>query len=201
MQSLGEFLNKPIVPLNTPLIAHSFIKQLQLPMEVWKVYCKFAQLWTPNSPIPEMEVTEVMHVEHIMACIVAACKLCKGWLDWSYVLDSDVQKRECPLPRDLVDAEHYPRSSLEMMLDRYQTVLKPKDRSIIPETRDESFARPIRQLSASRDLQLKVPSLLDKESNNFSKRLPDSNKIEGPEDFAIFFKRTFLSLDFRGKNP
>ena len=96
MQSLAEFLNKPIVPLNTPLIAHAFIKQLQLPIEVWKMYCQLSQLWTPNNAIPEMEVTEVMHVEHIMACVVTACKLCKGWLDWSYLLDDDLQKQDDP---------------------------------------------------------------------------------------------------------
>jgi len=141
--AVAQAVNRSIPCLNTPLVALHIINQLGLPESVWQHYVRICQLHhSEHVPLQGLEAFGQQHVEHVMAAIICAVKLCPDWTMWSlYRNRSGSQSKDSssghtsasvvavpagptpvPMPESLDEARCLPREMLQQYLQQVKLI-------------------------------------------------------------------------------
>ena len=120
---ISEVIGKAIPPLNTPLIAKTYIIGLGLPLEVWDIYVKLSCMFRGADPFYGLESWKEQYPENIMASIIIACKFCR-WTEWSIATADEAIKT------------NYTTSNLVSIRSRHSNISKSisiaNNESIVP---------------------------------------------------------------------
>lgn len=85
---------KQMTPLNSPLIAKTFITALGFPKEIWTNYVSISKILDTCDALQGFEAYGEYHIENILSIIFIAMKMSNHWMLWSLIsnpLDNPIQ--------------------------------------------------------------------------------------------------------------
>lgn len=91
---LSKTLKLSLPSLNAPLIARNFITFLGLPQIVWIHFIEISQILSNSEPISTLNCYEQNYPEQVMAAVLVACKMTRGWSNWRLVRNNNMNNND-----------------------------------------------------------------------------------------------------------